>query len=49
VLSNGVYTTIDVPGSTSTEVFSINAQDEIVGDYVDADGVTHGYVGTPAH
>jgi len=49
VLSNGVYTTIDVPGETNTGVFSINAQGEIVGSYDDADGVTHGYVGTPAH
>ena len=49
VLSNGVYTTIDVPGGTNTGVFSINAQGEIVGSYDDAGGVTHGYVGTPAH
>ena len=49
VLCNGVYTTIDVPGSTATAVFSINAKGEIVGSYDDADGVTHGFVGTPAH
>jgi hypothetical protein len=38
-----------VPGSVSTGVFSINATGMIVGSYDDAAGVTHGYVGTPAH
>jgi hypothetical protein len=49
VLWNGIYTTIDVPGSVSTGVFSINEQGRIVGSYDDAGGVTHGYIGTPAH
>ncbi len=48
VLSNGLYTTIDVPGSVLTGIFSINAQGEIVGSYDDAGGVSHGFVGTPA-
>jgi uncharacterized membrane protein len=53
VFSRGVYTfPIDVPNSTGTAVFSINAQGEIVGSYDDInpvtlDSVTHGYVGTP--
>ena len=47
--ADGVYATIDVPGETNTGVFSINAKGEIVGSYDDAGGVTHGYVGTPAH
>jgi uncharacterized membrane protein len=56
IFSRGVYTQIDVdvPNSTGTAVFSINAQGEIVGSYdivnpVTLDSVTHGYVGTPAH
>ena len=49
VLRNGIYTTIDVdvPGSTSTTIFSLNARGEIVGSYQDAQGVIHGYVGKP--
>ena len=48
VLSNGVYTTVDVPNSIWTEIYSINAQGQIVGAYQDANGVQHGFVGTPA-
>ena len=48
VLCDGVYATIDVPGESNTGVFSINAHGEIVGSYDDANGATHGYVGTPA-
>ena len=43
VLSQGAYTTINVPNSAATAVFSINAQGEIVGSYD-----SHGFVGTPA-
>ena len=50
VLRNCIYTTIDVdiPGSTATAIFSINARGEIVGSYHDAQDVEHGYVGKPA-
>jgi probable HAF family extracellular repeat protein len=51
VLSEGVYTTVDVPTvdfGTDTAVFSINAQGQIVGAYNGNDGNTHGFVGTPA-
>ena len=48
VLSDGDYTTIDVLGSLWTEVYSMNAKDEIVGAYEDEDGI-HGFRGTPAH
>ena len=48
VLSDGEYTTVDVPGADWTEVYSINAKGEIVGAYEDADGV-HGFRGTPVH
>jgi probable HAF family extracellular repeat protein len=49
VLTNGVYTKVDVPGSTATAINSINGQGEIVGSYDDMQGVTHGFVGTPAN
>jgi uncharacterized membrane protein len=48
VLTNGVYTKVDVPGSTATAINSINAQGQIVGSYDDKNGSTHGFVGTPA-
>jgi len=47
VLSAGVYTTVDVPGALSTEIYSINAIGEIVGQYVDAGEGAHGFVGRP--
>ena len=37
------FTTIDVPGSTSTAANG-NSTHEIAGEYVDADGKTHGFV-----
>jgi len=49
VWCNGVYSTIDVPASVSTAVFSINAKGEIVGQFADAGGFTHGFVGTSDH
>jgi uncharacterized membrane protein len=43
--SNGVFTTIDVPGATSfTIVFGINTAGDTVGGYVDAQGATHGFL-----
>src|SRR5262249_25010782 len=38
------FTTIDVPGATSTEALGINASGQIVGQYDDASGTTHGYL-----
>jgi uncharacterized membrane protein len=49
VLIDGVYFTVDVPGSTFTAIFNINSHGEIVGAYGDADGVQHGFIGTPKH
>jgi len=49
VLSEGVYTPLDVPGAASTQVFSVNNRGEIVGSYDDSSGVTHGFLGTPVH
>ncbi|MDQ1468871.1 MAG: hypothetical protein QOJ99_351, partial [Bryobacterales bacterium] len=37
------FTTIDPPGSTFTFPFGINAQDDIVGNYV-AGGAIHGFL-----
>jgi uncharacterized membrane protein len=50
VLKDGVvYTAVDVPGSTFTEIYSINTQGEVAGGYGDSDDNEHGFVGVPAH
>jgi uncharacterized membrane protein len=38
------FTQLDVPGSVSTEADGINAQDEIIGFFVDAGGKQHGFL-----
>src|SRR2546421_43211 len=38
------FTTIDVPGATRTAPFDINNRGQIVGDYVDAGGTSHGFL-----
>jgi uncharacterized membrane protein len=44
----GDFTTVDAPGASGdTEINSINAKGEIVGFYVDAGGVQHGFLGIP--
>jgi hypothetical protein len=40
----GVFTPFDPPGSTFTTVNFINPRGDIVGAYVDASGVSHGFV-----
>jgi uncharacterized membrane protein len=47
LLSEGLYTTFDFPGSLSTLAFGINSADEVVGPYFDSNGVAHGYLRTP--
>jgi probable HAF family extracellular repeat protein len=47
VLDDGMYTTLDVPGSTDTYVKGINNLGEIVGYYRDANGNQHGFLATP--
>ena len=42
-LQNGIYTTIDPPGSSLTVPNWISPQGEIVGEYLDAAGVAHGF------
>jgi probable HAF family extracellular repeat protein len=41
-LRRGVFTTIDIPASTSTQLLGVNDHELAVGDYVDAAGVMHG-------
>ena len=45
LLTNGQYTTIDVPGAVATEVLGINSSNlpTLVGDYLDINGVVHGF------
>lgn len=47
LLSNGVYTTFDYPGSAVTIAFGINSSDVVVGGYVDSNGMVRGYIRTP--
>ena len=42
------FTTLDVPGATSTEAFGINRHGQIVGFYADSSGVGHGFLLDPA-
>jgi hypothetical protein len=44
VLSGGVFTPFDVPGSTATAAWDINASGEVVGNYADSGGKTHGFL-----
>ena len=41
------FTTLDVPGATFTEALGINGHSQIVGHYIDANGVTHGFLAAP--
>ena len=38
------YITLDVPGSASTNATGVDANSEVVGSYVDASGITHGFI-----
>ena len=44
LLRDGVYTTVNVPGSIDTYAGGINAAGVIVGGYTDAAGDRHGYL-----
>jgi uncharacterized membrane protein len=48
VLEDGVFTTIDVPGSTLTDISGMNDLGQLVGRYIDAQGVAHGFLATPS-
>lgn len=41
------FTTIDFPGATGTLAYDINNRGEIVGRYISADGIQHGYLRSP--
>jgi probable HAF family extracellular repeat protein len=43
LLRQGQFTAIDFPGSVYTETFAINDDGQIVGDYTDNNGNTHGF------
>ena len=47
MLSGGVYTSFDPPGSTFTQPIGINTAGEITGAYRDSSGITHGFLATP--
>jgi uncharacterized membrane protein len=47
LLSGGVYTTFDPPGSIGTTAFGLDSFDDIVGAYIDSSGRLHGYLRTP--
>jgi len=42
------FTSFDFPGATSTLAWGINASGQIVGDYLNADGSTHGFLAQPS-
>jgi hypothetical protein len=46
LVSRGRYVEFDVPGSTNTQALGLNNRDEVVGSYVDAAGMTHGFTAT---
>lgn len=48
LLSEGKYTTIDVPGAAFTDALAINDDGQIVGDYTDRQGNNHGYIAVPS-
>ena len=49
IYDNGVFTTVDAPGSLASEITSIGNDGTIVGDYIGADGIDHGYTATLGH
>jgi hypothetical protein len=40
---NGRVDTFAVPGATATYAYQLNASNQIIGYYIDADGIAHGY------
>lgn len=42
-LRQGVFTRFAIPGATDTRVFGINNAEEVVGQYTDAQGVSHSF------
>jgi hypothetical protein len=48
LLAAGTFTTFDPPGSTSTLPSAITPSGMIIGSYLDASGVAHGFLRTPS-
>ncbi len=44
VYAGGKFTTVEFPGSSSTDAIGINDKGDVVGLYVDSSGVQHGFV-----
>ncbi len=47
LLRRGKYTVIDFPGSSSTQVFAMNDDGQMVGQYRDKNGNVHGFKAVP--
>ena len=39
----GIVTTFEVPGATATFAYQLNTSNQIIGYYIDPNGITHGY------
>ncbi len=48
LLTAGLLTTLDPPGSTFTQALGLNNRGQVVGQFMDAGGNTHGFVWTRA-
>jgi hypothetical protein len=44
----GKYSDVDFPGAEKTLIYGLNDLNQVVGAYVDAAGVTHGWAGQPS-
>ena len=44
LIEDGAFTQIDVPGAIATETLAINDRGQIVGQFIDANVVSHGFV-----
>src|SRR5207244_9853623 len=42
--TNANYTTLDAPGGFDTQALGINDSDQVVGSYIDANSVQHGFL-----
>jgi hypothetical protein len=49
LIAKGTFFTLDFPGATSTQAFGLNNEDDVVGAYTDAAGLTHGFIFDDGH
>jgi len=47
-INNGQFISVDVPGALITLILGNNDRGQLTGGYVDASGVSHGFMATPA-